>query len=252
MEKEMLNLTLSGTALFGCIFQFAYKMSLCEAFITYKRTGENNGEGNRDDYTASILLLNNVIISSEGLTKEEQKLIYVAAKVLCQDCNGDWINGAKLIVGSRVSILCMDDANKEVVYMGSNKTNKKGEFEMILNQEYITGKEIIKQKLCTVKLVSSPNPYSYIPTYFRGGRLGVKLNSVRPSFDQQRPNVTKYRLGPFSYTTPLCDELDTCFRQETIGITIIFQSDVDENLSGSIHLYHLDLMTSYPSHSVRR
>ncbi|KAI3933312.1 hypothetical protein MKW98_006671 [Papaver atlanticum] len=158
---------------------------------------------------ASILLLNNVIISSEGLTKEEQKLIYVAAKVLCQDCNGDWISGAKPIEGSRVSILCMDDANKKVVYRGSNKTNKKGEFGIILNQKSINGKEIIKPKLCTVKLESSPNPDCYIPTDFRGGRLGVKLNSVRPSFDQLRPNVTKYRLGPFSYTTPLCDEIDT-------------------------------------------
>ncbi|MCL7044819.1 hypothetical protein MKW94_010920 [Papaver nudicaule] len=157
----------------------------------------------------SILLLNNVIISSEGLTKEETKLIYVAAKVLCQDCNGDWINGAMPIEGSRVSIVCMDDANRKVVYRGSNKTNKKGEFGMILNQKYINGKEIIKPKLCTVKLVSSPNPDCYIPTDFRGGRLGVKLNSVRPSFDEQRPNVTKYRLGPFSYTTPLCDEIDT-------------------------------------------
>ncbi|KAI3989773.1 hypothetical protein MKX01_040743 [Papaver californicum] len=159
---------------------------------------------------ASILLLNIVIISSEGLpTKEEQKLIYVAAKVLCQDCNGDWINGAKPVEGSRVSILCMDDAKKKVVYRGSSKTNKKGEFGIILNQKYINGKEIIKPKLCTVKLVSSPDPDCYIPTDFRGGRLGVKLNSVRPSFGQQRPSVTKYRLGPFSYTTPLCDEIDT-------------------------------------------
>ncbi|KAI3989623.1 hypothetical protein MKX01_036232 [Papaver californicum] len=132
---------------------------------------------------ASILLLNNVIISSEGLTKEEKKLIYVAAKVLCQDCNGDWINGAKPVQGYPYCAWMMQ--TKKWCTGEAVKRTKKGEFGIILNQKYINGKEIIKTKLCTVKLVSSLNPDCYIPTDFRGGRLGAKLNSVRPSFDQQ-------------------------------------------------------------------
>ncbi|OVA17910.1 Pollen Ole e 1 allergen/extensin [Macleaya cordata] len=151
--------------------------------------------------------------SSEDWKKEKggKVMIYVGGKVVCQDCNtADWVHGAKPIKGSRVSITCMDDKSKRVMYLGSNKTDGKGEFEMMMMivNKYMNGKELMTKvvKLCTVKLVSSPNPDCYVPTDFGGGRLGVKLSSLRPSLVQ--PNLTRYKVGTFSYTTPLCDEPD--------------------------------------------
>lgn len=96
----------------------------------------------------------------------------------------------------------MDDRSR-VVYYGSDETDDSGEFDLTVNK-YINGKELNK-KACSVRLVSSPDPVCNIPTDFAGGRSGVKLS--RPSMVYR--DIKKYTMGPFYYTTPMCDEPDT-------------------------------------------
>lgn len=95
----------------------------------------------------------------------------------------------------------MDDRSR-VVYYGSDETDDSGEFDLTVNK-YINGKELNK-KACSVRLVSSPDPLCNIPTDFAGGRSGVKLG--RPSMVYR--DIMKYTMGPFYYTTPMCDEPD--------------------------------------------
>ncbi|KAK9290499.1 hypothetical protein L1049_008669 [Liquidambar formosana] len=137
--------------------------------------------------------------------KEEAGFIHVGGKVMCQDCTmgwNEWVNGARPIKGCKVSITCMDDRSR-VVYYGSDETDEAGEFEMIVNK-YVNGKQL-KSKGCSVRLVSSPDPTCSIPTDFAGGRSGVKLN--RPTLVYR--DLVKHTLGPFYYTTPMCDKPDT-------------------------------------------
>lgn len=104
--------------------------------------------------------------------------------------------------GGKVSVTCMDERSR-VVYYGSDLTDEKGQFDLIINK-YINGKELIA-KLCSVRLVSSPDATCNVLTNFAGGRTGVKLN--RPSLMYR--DLVKYTIDPFYYTTPMCEKPDT-------------------------------------------
>ncbi|KAF5186119.1 Pollen ole e 1 allergen and extensin family protein [Thalictrum thalictroides] len=137
--------------------------------------------------------------------KDEPKKIHVGGKVLCQDCTGDWndwVQGSKPIKGCRVSVTCMDDRGR-VMHYASDETDEQGDFDMIVDKN-INGKEL-KPELCSVRLVSSPDNVCNLLTDFAGGRSGVKL--TRPSHIFR--DLVKYTLGPFFFTTPMCDEPDT-------------------------------------------
>ncbi|CAA7060021.1 unnamed protein product [Microthlaspi erraticum] len=129
-------------------------------------------------------------------------VIHVAGKVMCQDCtlNYDkWINGSEPIKGAVVSITCMDE-RRRVRYYGSDKTDERGQFDLIVNNVLYGGKEL-KPRLCKVRLVSSPDQSCDIPTNFGDGQTGVDL--VRPFMVFQ--DLVKYVVGPFYYTTPMCE-----------------------------------------------
>ncbi|XP_010558200.2 PREDICTED: proline-rich protein 1 [Tarenaya hassleriana] len=131
----------------------------------------------------------------------EGDVIHVAGKVLCQDCSlsfHDWINGSAPIKRAVVSITCMDE-RRRVRYYGSDETDERGEFDLLVNKT-LNGKDL-KPRLCTVRLVSSPDRSCDIPTDFGKGQTGVKL--LRP-FSVYR-DLVKYVVGPFYYTTPMCD-----------------------------------------------
>lgn len=107
-----------------------------------------------------------------------------------------------LIVGSKVSVTCLDERSRVVQY-ASDLTDEAGNFDVACNK-YVNGKKLNPQN-CYVRLVSSPDPVCNVATNFAGGKTGVKLH---------RPNVVyrdilKYALGSFYYTTPMCDEPDT-------------------------------------------
>lgn len=106
------------------------------------------------------------------------------------------------VAGCKVSITCMDERSR-VVYYGSDMTDELGQFDIIVNK-YINGKKL-KTKLCWVRLVSSPHPTCNILTDFAGGRSGVKLSLPTLVYRDR----TEYTLGPFYFTSPLCDEPDT-------------------------------------------
>ncbi|KAL9993339.1 hypothetical protein Hdeb2414_s0009g00305051 [Helianthus debilis subsp. tardiflorus] len=132
-------------------------------------------------------------------------VIRVGGKVLCQDCTegwNEWVNGNKPIEGCIVSVTCMDD-RKRIIYYESDKTDKTGEFEVTINK-YIRGKKV-NPEACFTRLVSSPDPICNIPTDFAGGKTGVKLG--RPTIMYR--DIIKHILGPFYYTTPMCDEPNT-------------------------------------------
>lgn len=93
----------------------------------------------------------------------------------------------------------MDDRSR-VVYYASDMTDELGQFDIIVNK-YVYGKEL-KPNLCSVRLVSSPEPTCNILTNFAGGRQGVKLCLPTSVYR----DVIKYTLGPFYFTNPLCDE----------------------------------------------
>lgn len=96
----------------------------------------------------------------------------------------------------------MDDRSR-VAYYASDITDHLGQFEITVNK-YIRGKKL-NHKLCWVRLVSSPEPTCNILTDFAGGRRGVKLSL--PTLVYR--DIIKYTLGPFYFTSPLCDEPDT-------------------------------------------
>ncbi|KAL3628416.1 hypothetical protein CASFOL_027462 [Castilleja foliolosa] len=137
--------------------------------------------------------------------KLDTQSFQVAGKVLCQDCGqgwNQWVNGAKPIKGCKVSVTCMDDRNR-VVHYASDLTDDAGDFDIVCNK-FVNGKEL-KPKNCFLRLVSSPDPVCNIATNFAGGKSGVKLH--RPAMLYR--DIIKYVLGPFYYTTPMCDEPDT-------------------------------------------
>ncbi|XP_075637329.1 pistil-specific extensin-like protein [Castanea sativa] len=143
----------------------------------------------------------------------EPKVIHVGGKVLCQDCTqgwNEWVHGCKPIKGGKVSIACMDDRSR-VVYYGSDVTDELGQFDIIVNK-YINGKEL-KAKLCSVRLVSSPDSTCNILTDFASGKRGVKLNLPSLVYRDQ----IKYTLGPFYFTKLLCDEPNTTDSDDTHG-----------------------------------
>ncbi|XP_008803445.2 LOW QUALITY PROTEIN: pistil-specific extensin-like protein [Phoenix dactylifera] len=132
------------------------------------------------------------------------KVIHVGGKVMCQDCTkgwNQWVHGANPIKGSRVAVTCMD-ARRRVVYYASDNTDEHGEFDLLVTK-YIYGKELPPEG-CTVRLVSSPDHTCNINimTNFGGGQTGVKLR--RPS--HVYPNLVKYTVGPFYFTSSICNE----------------------------------------------
>ncbi|KAK4730864.1 hypothetical protein MTR67_037998 [Solanum verrucosum] len=144
-----------------------------------------------------ILVFSNFIEASDGMD-----VMHIAGKVLCQDCTqgwNEWVDGAKAIKGSIVSLTCLDE-RRRVMYYGSDLTDEAGIFDLIVNQT-CHGKTI-KPQNCFVRLVSSPDPVCNIATDFAGGKSGVKLH--RPTVVYR--DLLKYVLSPFYYTTPMCDE----------------------------------------------
>ncbi|KAF8085931.1 hypothetical protein N665_0642s0027 [Sinapis alba] len=129
-------------------------------------------------------------------------VIHVAGKVMCQDCSlnyGKWINGSEPIKGAVVSITCMDERER-VRYYGSDKTDERGQFDLIVNQVLYGGKNL-KPRLCKVRLVSPADQSCGIPTDFGNGQTGEKL--VQPFMVFK--DLVKFVVGPFYYTTPMCD-----------------------------------------------
>ncbi|KAJ6407534.1 hypothetical protein OIU84_010926 [Salix udensis] len=149
--------------------------------------------------------------------EETYGVINVAGKVMCQDCTkgySDWINGDRPIKGCKVSLTCTDDRGRVMLY-DSDVTDERGEFDMIVSR-FINGKQL-KEKKCSVRLVSSPDPSCDILTDFAGGKSGVKLR--RPTSVYR--DTVKYVLTPFYFTSPMCDEPDT--------------SDQDDDTQGNNH-----------------
>ncbi|KAM4090188.1 hypothetical protein ACJW30_09G040800 [Castanea mollissima] len=160
-------------------------------------------------FTASLLASCTNLASALN----EPKVIHVGGKVLCQDCTqgwNEWVHGCKPIKGGKVSITCMDDRSR-VVYYGSDATDELGQFDIIVNKS-INGKEL-KAKLCSVRLVSSPDSTCNILTDFADGKRGVKLNLPSLVYRDQ----IKYTLGPFYFTKLLCDEPNTTDSDDTHG-----------------------------------
>ncbi|XP_057982192.1 pistil-specific extensin-like protein [Malania oleifera] len=135
----------------------------------------------------------------------DEGVIHVGGRVLCQDCTkswNHWLHPSNPIQGSKVSITCMDE-RRRVTYYGSDETDKEGEFNMVI-PKYVKGKEV-KERGCKVRVVSSPDPACNIPTDFAGGRSGVNLGT--PSIVYR--HKIKHTMGPFYYTTPMCEEPET-------------------------------------------
>ncbi|KAM1294579.1 pistil-specific extensin-like protein [Malus sylvestris] len=144
----------------------------------------------------------------EAFNYEEPKTktIHVGGKVLCQDCTqgwNEWVHGARPINGGKVSMTCMDERSR-VVFYASDLTDEKGQFNLIMNKYTTNGKEVNANR-CSLRLVSCPDATCNVPTNFGGGRSGVKLN--RPSLVYR--DLVKYTLGPFYYTSPMCEKPDT-------------------------------------------
>ncbi|KAL2554316.1 Pollen Ole e 1 allergen and extensin family protein [Forsythia ovata] len=151
---------------------------------------------------ASFLVIFNGVADA---LKEDSQVFQVCGKVLCQDCTegwNEWVTGAKPIKGSKVSITCLDDRSR-VVHYASDLTDDGGEFEVSV-KKYTNGKEL-KPQNCFLRLVSSPDPVCNIATDFAGGKTGVKLHHPVVVYR----DIVKYVLGPFYYSTPMCDEPDT-------------------------------------------
>ncbi|EEF42850.1 conserved hypothetical protein [Ricinus communis] len=152
---------------------------------------------------AAALLL--VVCTNLAVAWEGTGVIHVGGKVMCQDCTKgyhDWVNGDRPIKGCKVSLTCMDE-RRRVMYYESDITDEEGQFDMTVSK-YINGKEL-KEKLCSVRLVSSPDQTCNILTDFAGGKSGVKLR--RPTLIYR--DMVKYMLQPFYFTTPMCEEPDT-------------------------------------------
>ncbi|KAG0484419.1 hypothetical protein HPP92_008498 [Vanilla planifolia] len=145
--------------------------------------------------------------------RKDSKNVHITGKVMCQDCSmgwTQWANGAKPLKGSRVAVTCMD-ARRHVVYYGSDETDAKGEFDLEVELSrrsdggVSSAAKEIDPKGCAVRLVSSPDDDCGVMTDFGGGRKGVRL--TRPS--HVYPGVLRYTVGPFFFTSPMCDEPDT-------------------------------------------
>ncbi|OWM69667.1 hypothetical protein CDL15_Pgr025516 [Punica granatum] len=133
---------------------------------------------------------------------EEAEEIHVGGRVMCQDCTkgwNDWAKGGTPIKGARVSVTCMDERSR-ITYYGGDDTDEAGRFNMVIDR-YINQKMII-EKLCSVRLVSSPSDTCNVPTNFSGGCKGVKLR--HPSLVYGK--VIGYTVGPLYYTSSMCEE----------------------------------------------
>ncbi|CAO2814333.1 unnamed protein product [Amaranthus hypochondriacus] len=136
-------------------------------------------------------------------TIDDSEFFHVSGFVKCQDCSetySQWVQGAKPIQGSRVSITCLDD-NKRTAHYGSDETDKEGQFNMAVNKTSHSNKKL-NPKDCIVRLVSCPDTSCNIPTDFGLGITGVKLR--QPSVVYR--GTTQYVVGPFYYTTPACND----------------------------------------------
>lgn len=162
------------------------------------------------------------------------EVIHVGGKVLCQDCSKsykEWVNGSQplkgssklincqrvfdfffllsqllnsfVVAGVKVSLTCVDERSRVMCYK-SDITDEQGQFDMTVNK-LVNGKKQLKVKFCLVRLVSSSHPVCNIATDFAGGKTGIKL--MRPTFVYN--DLVKYRVGPFYYTTPMCEKPDT-------------------------------------------
>lgn len=89
------------------------------------------------------------------------------------------------------------------MHYASDLTDELGQFDITIDK-FIHGK-ILNPKKCSVRLVSSPDPSCNIMTDFAGGRSGVQLRG--PSLVYR--DFVKYVLGPFYFTSPMCEEPDT-------------------------------------------
>ncbi|KAL8154342.1 hypothetical protein V2J09_012102 [Rumex salicifolius] len=135
---------------------------------------------------------------------DETQVIHVGGKVLCQDCTqswNDWVNGARPIKGSRVSVTCLDE-RKRVFYYGSDETDTEGQFEMTIERD-VYGKKLDPRK-CLVRIVSSPDASCNVATNFGGGKKGVWLKQANVRY----MGMVKYLLSPFYYTNPMCVDTD--------------------------------------------
>ena len=103
------------------------------------------------------------------------------------------------LLGAVVSITCMDERER-VRYYGSDKTDERGQFDLIVDKVLYGGKNL-KPNLCNVRLVSPADQSCGIPTDFGNGQTGEKL--VQPFMVFK--NLVKFVVGPFYYTTPMCD-----------------------------------------------
>ncbi|KAH7690796.1 hypothetical protein IHE45_02G074100 [Dioscorea alata] len=141
-----------------------------------------------------------------GWKDDKVMAVHIGGKVLCQDCTKDWNHwayGATSLKGCKVSVTCMDE-RRRVVYHANDETDDQGEFQLLVNK-YINGKELKHEKGCTVRLVSSPHPNCNIATDFGKGKSGAKLCSPSHVY----PGLVKYTVGPFYFTSPMCDDPDT-------------------------------------------
>ncbi|KAL0927185.1 hypothetical protein M5K25_001348 [Dendrobium thyrsiflorum] len=147
--------------------------------------------------------------SGELWKTEDLKNVHIAGKVLCQDCSQGWnywAHAAIPLKGSKVAVTCID-ARRRVVYYGSDETDDKGNFDLPVELQRYSGDPAknIRPEGCSVRLVSSPDAACNVMTNFGGGRSGVGL--VRPS--HVYPGRVKYTVGPFFFTSPMCEEPDT-------------------------------------------
>ncbi|XP_054804002.1 uncharacterized protein LOC129307142 [Prosopis cineraria] len=152
---------------------------------------------------ASVLVsyTTHIVLASD----EANGIIHVAGKVLCQDCSqgwNEWIHGSDPIKGSKVSLTCLDRRSR-VIYYTSDTTDETGQFDLTVKR-YLYGKKL-DTKLCSARLVSSPDYACNILTDFGRGRSGLKLTNPTSIYR----DVVKFVLQPFYFTTPMCDKPDT-------------------------------------------
>ncbi|KAK4281577.1 hypothetical protein QN277_013050 [Acacia crassicarpa] len=159
---------------------------------------------------ASILASNyssGIVVSASD---EANGIIHVAGKVMCQDCSqgwNEWIQGSDPIKGSKVSLTCLDRRGR-VIYYTSDTTDETGQFDLTV-KTYLYSKKL-DTKLCSVRLVSSPDSACNILTDFGRGRSGLKLANPTSIYR----HVTKFVLEPFFFTSPMCDKPDTSYSDD--------------------------------------
>lgn len=98
----------------------------------------------------------------------------------------------------------MDD-RRRIIHYTSDTTDELGEYQLIIDS--IKNGKQIKRELCSVRLVSSPDPSCNVFTNFGNGVSGVKL--IRELATAFNDNLIKYSVSPFYFTTPMCDQPDT-------------------------------------------